>query len=83
MTLGAAGEAVAIAVHLQNVHMMSQPAEQGTGKALGSEQCSRMPMIRGIIGPANGPLIERQIAGYERAGALVTVAEVSNSAGDA
>ena len=49
LCLLAGGEPVAFAVHLQDVDMMGEPVEQGTGEPFGAEYGS--------------PFIERQIAG--------------------
>src|SRR6516164_5695176 len=54
-------EAIAIAVHLEDVDVVCQPIEQRAGQPLGPE-------------PA-GPLVKRQIAGDEGGAALVTLAE--------
>jgi hypothetical protein len=48
-TCPAAFRTIAVAVQLEDVHMVNEPIEQGSGEPLGAE-------------PA-GPLIERQIAG--------------------
>ena len=45
-------EAVAVAVHLQDVDMVGKPIEQGASKAFGSEDF--------------GPFLEGQIAGHQR-----------------
>lgn len=46
---GALSEAEAVAVHLQDMHVMSEPVEQGAGQAFGAE---------GL-----GPFVEGQVAG--------------------
>ena len=57
----AAGKPIAVAVHLEDMHMMGQSVEQGAGEPFGSEhRC---------------PFIERQIAGNQRAAAFVALAE--------
>ena len=42
-------EAIAVAVHFQDVNMVSEAVEQGSGEALGTEDL--------------GPLLEGQVAG--------------------
>ena len=54
-------EPVAVAVHFQDMDVVGQPIEQGAGQAFGCEYA--------------GPFVERQIAGDDGAGALVTLAE--------
>src|ERR1700675_1195293 len=54
-------EAVAVAVHLEDVDVVSEPVEQSTGQALGGEHA--------------GPLVEGQIAGDDDGAALVALAE--------
>ena len=54
-------EAVAVAVHLQDVDMMGEPVEQSAGQAFGAEDL--------------GPLLKRQIAGDQRGAAFVALAE--------
>src|SRR5690606_40499326 len=55
----AVGEAIALAVHLEDADVMGQPVEQCAGEALGAE---------GL-----GPFIEGQIAGNQGRAALVTL----------
>jgi hypothetical protein len=50
---------VAIAIPSQDMDMMGEPVEQGTGEAFGAEDF--------------GPSGEGQVAGHERRGALVSV----------
>src|SRR6267378_7636363 len=54
-------EAIAVAVHFEDVDMVGQPVEQRAGQPLGAEHA--------------GPLVERQIAGDEGGAALVSLAE--------
>src|SRR6266478_4698488 len=54
-------EAIAVAVHFEDVDVVCQPVEQRAGQPLGPEHA--------------GPLVERQIAGDEGGAALVTLAE--------
>src|SRR3954469_356233 len=54
-------EAIAVAVHFQDVDVVGQSIEQRAGQPLGDEHA--------------GPLVERQIAGDDGRGALVTLAE--------
>ena len=54
-------EAVAVAVHLEDVDVVGEPVEQSAGQALGGEHA--------------GPLIEGQIAGDDGGAALVALAE--------
>src|SRR6266571_4390970 len=54
-------EAIAVAVHFEDVDVVCQPIEQRAGQPLGSKHA--------------GPLVERQIAGDEGRGALVALAE--------
>src|SRR6266849_5262883 len=54
-------EAIAVAVHFQDMDVVGQPVEQRAGQPLGPEHA--------------GPLVERQIAGDDGGAALVTLAE--------
>ena len=54
-------EAIAVAVHFEDVDVVGQPIEQRAGQPLGPEHA--------------GPLVERQITGDEDGAALVTLAE--------
>src|SRR5271166_2126692 len=54
-------EAIAVAVHFEDVDVVGQPIEQRAGQSLGPEHA--------------GPLVKRQIAGDEGRAALVTLAE--------
>src|SRR5271167_1403355 len=54
-------EAIAVAVHFEDVDVVGQPIEQRAGQPLGPEHA--------------GPLVERQIAGDNSGGTLVTLAE--------
>src|SRR5438132_13607391 len=54
-------EAIAVAVHFEDVDVVGQPIEQRAGQPLGPEHA--------------GPLVERQIAGDEGGAALVALAE--------
>jgi len=54
-------EAVAVAVHLEDVDVVGEPVEQSAGQALGGEHA--------------GPLVEGQIAGDDGGTALVALAE--------
>ena len=54
-------EAIAAAVHFEDVDVVCQPIEQRTGQPLGPKHA--------------GPLVERQIAGDEGGAALVALAE--------
>src|SRR5712691_7975140 len=54
-------EAIAVAVHFEDMDVVGQPIEQRAGQPLGPEHA--------------GPLVERQIAGDEGGAALVTLAE--------
>ncbi len=54
-------EPVTLAVHFQDMDMVSEPIEQGSGKAFGAQYL--------------GPFVERKIAGNQRGAALVTLAE--------
>ena len=57
----AAGKPIAVPVHLEDMNMVGQPVEQSAGETLGTEhRC---------------PFVERQVAGDERAAALVALAE--------
>jgi hypothetical protein len=55
------GEPVAVAVHLEDVDVVSEPVEEGAGQALGAEHA--------------GPLVEGQIAGDDGGAALVALGE--------
>ena len=57
-------EAIAVAVHFEDVDVVGQPIEQRAGQPLGPEHA--------------GPLVERQITGDEGGAALVTLAEDLN-----
>jgi hypothetical protein len=48
----ALAEAIAVAVHLENVDVVCQPVEKGTGQAFGAE--------------GFGPFVEGQISGDQR-----------------
>ena len=52
-------EPVAVAVHLEDVDVVGEPVEQGTGKALGGEDA--------------GPLVERQVRCDDGGAALVAL----------
>src|SRR6266446_10883467 len=54
-------EAIAVAVHFEDIDVVGQPIEQRAGQPLGPEHA--------------GPLVERQIAGDEGGAALVALAE--------
>src|SRR5256885_7787715 len=54
-------EAIAVAVHFEDVDVVGQPIEQRAGQPLGPEHA--------------GPLVERQIAGDEGGATLVALAE--------
>jgi hypothetical protein len=54
-------EPVAIAVHLQNVDVISEPVEERSGEPLGGEH--------------GGPFVEGQIAGDDGGAALVALGE--------
>src|ERR1700675_3510478 len=54
-------EAVAVAVHLEDVDVVSEPVWETTGQALGGDHA--------------GPLVEGQIAGDDGGAALVALAE--------
>jgi len=54
-------EAVAVAVHLQDVDVVSERVEERTRQAFGTEDL--------------GPFVERQIAGQQNRCALVALAE--------
>src|SRR6202163_3388112 len=54
-------EAIAVAIHFEDMDVVGQPIEQRAGQPLGPEQA--------------GPLVERQIAGDEGGAAFVTLAE--------
>jgi hypothetical protein len=54
-------EAVAVAVHLQYVNVVGETVEQSSGEALRSEDL--------------GPLLEWQVAGYQRRTPLVALTE--------
>src|SRR3954452_22951892 len=54
-------EAIAVAVHFEDVDVVGQSVEQRTGQPLGPEHA--------------GPLVERQIAGDDGGAALVALAE--------
>src|SRR5438876_5143115 len=54
-------EAIAVAVHFEDVDVVGQPIEQRAGQPLGPEHA--------------GPLVERQIAGDDGRAALVALAE--------
>src|SRR5271167_597931 len=54
-------EAIAVAVHFEDMDVVGQPIEQRAGQPLGPEHA--------------GPLVERQIAGDEGGAALVTLTE--------
>src|SRR5712664_2159324 len=55
-------EAIAVAVHFEDVDVVGQPVEQRAGQQLGPEHA--------------GPLVERQIAGDDGGAALVALVEV-------
>jgi hypothetical protein len=55
------GEAVAFAIHLQDVHVVGQPIEQSAGQTFGAEHAR--------------PLVEWQIAGDDRRASLIALAE--------
>ena len=59
----AAFQAIAVAVQLENVHMMGEAVEQGSREPLCAEYA--------------GPFVERQIAGHDYRAALVTPARSS------
>ena len=59
--LPAALEAVAVAVHLQDVDVVGEPVQQRAGEAFRTEHL--------------GPLIERQVGGYQDGAPLVALAE--------
>ena len=54
-------EPVALAVHLQDVNVVGEPIQQGSGQPLGPERL--------------GPFVERQVAGDQSGTAFVTPAE--------
>src|SRR4051812_6239467 len=54
-------EAIAVAIHFEDVDVVGQPIEQRAGQPLGPEHA--------------GPLVERQITGDEGGAAFVTLAE--------
>src|SRR6202166_3229971 len=54
-------EAIAVAVHFEDVDVVCQPIEQRAGQPLGPEHA--------------GPFVERQIAGDDGGAALVSLAE--------
>ena len=54
-------EAIAVAVHFEDVDVVGEPIEQRAGQALGPEHA--------------GPFVERQIGGDNDGAALVTLAE--------
>lgn len=54
-------EPVTVAVHFQDMDMVSQPIEQRSGKTFGAEYL--------------GPFVERKIAGDQRGAPLVTLAK--------
>ena len=54
-------QAIAVAVQSEDVHMVSEPVEQGTREPLGAEHA--------------GPFVEWQIAGHDHRAALVTLTE--------
>ena len=54
-------EPIAVTVHLEDVDVMGEAVEEGTGQALGTEHA--------------GPLVERQIAGDDHRAPLVALAE--------
>jgi hypothetical protein len=54
-------ETVAVAVHFQDVHVMSEPVEQGTGEAFGAEHL--------------GPFLEGQVRGDHGRASLIALAE--------
>src|SRR6266478_6441875 len=54
-------EAIAVAVHFEDMDVVGQPVEQRAGQPLGPEHA--------------GPLVEGQIAGDEGGAALITLAE--------
>jgi hypothetical protein len=56
-------EAIAVAIHFEDVNVVGQPIEQRAGQPLGPKHA--------------GPLVERQIGGDNDGAALVTLAEVS------
>jgi len=55
----ALAEAIAFAVHLENVDVVCQPVEKGAGQALGAE--------------GFGPFVEGQVAGDQRGAALIAL----------
>jgi len=55
------GEAVAVAVHLEDVDVVGELVENGAGQAFGTEHA--------------GPLVERQVAGDDGRTALVALGE--------
>ena len=57
----AALEAVALAVHLQDVHVVGEPVQQRSGEAFRAEDF--------------GPLVERQIGGHQDGAPLVALGE--------
>jgi len=60
-SLSPLGEAVAFAIHIQDVDVVSQAILQGTGYALRTEQL--------------GPFIEGQVAGHQDRSALIALTE--------
>ena len=54
-------EAIAVAVELEDMHVMGQPVEQCAGEAFGPEDL--------------GPFVEGQIRGHQRRGLLVALGE--------
>src|SRR5277367_4464340 len=54
-------EAIAVAVHFEDVDVVCQPIEQRAGQPLGPED--------------TGPFVERQVGGDDGGAALVTLAE--------
>ena len=59
--LPAVAEAVAVAVHLQDMHVVGEAVQQGSGEAVRAKHL--------------GPLIERQVGGDQDAAALVALGE--------
>ena len=59
--LPAVPEAVAVAVHLQDVHVVGEPIQQGSGQSLRPED--------------RGPFVEGEVGGAQDGPALVALAE--------
>jgi hypothetical protein len=54
-------ETIAVAIHLEDVHVMGEPVEQGAGEPFGAEDL--------------GPFLEGQVRGDQGRAALVALAE--------